>query len=515
MKGQKIGLKVLVMLLIISMFAPVSSAQVVWVDGGLIGDVLLSGTHEYQELCFITGEPVLLKGTVELPVVPTDKLTYTLNYSFELSNVAKGITLERELTYNVTKTVNENIDQTSYVKKLTAYDETITTAGGVYTLGKYTFADSRLEDNTPAVDYISGNILAERTYYLDGDYLTNSGHVTYQIVTKPVVGYSHLYGSSETLVVQQIINSYKPNPSYDPNVYNSQEFNVWSGTVDIGMSSTKTVKYDYQYTDPQSISFRGNYFKITSEENVLTYKYSLPKVNNGTVDTTSTKNVTGERNLSKNVMLETKALITPKIRDIGGYWAEDEIFLLTSMEIFDVDREYFVPTATISRLDFGKAIVVATHGVLPTPTKTEIVKRQRPGVDTPFLDIMKDDPDYHYIEFIKANDIMVGKNGYFKPNEVLTRAEAIAILIKALGLQYVAPAAPYNTSFVDDKDIQPWAKDFIYMANEIGLASGTSQGYIYPNRPVTKAEAAILINNFINHLKDQITYDYREKILNR
>ena len=59
MKGQKIGLTVLVMLVIISMFAPVSSAQVVWVDGGLIGDVLLSDTHEYQEHCFITGEPDL------------------------------------------------------------------------------------------------------------------------------------------------------------------------------------------------------------------------------------------------------------------------------------------------------------------------------------------------------------------------------------------------------------------------------------------------------------------------
>ena len=49
MKGQKIGLKVFIMLLVFSMFSPITSAQVVWVDGGLIGDVLLSGTHEYRE----------------------------------------------------------------------------------------------------------------------------------------------------------------------------------------------------------------------------------------------------------------------------------------------------------------------------------------------------------------------------------------------------------------------------------------------------------------------------------
>ena len=520
MLGKK-KLSVMILLLFMSMaigmYGNLSHAQVVWIDGGLIGDLMISGTHEYQELCFITGEPVLLKGTVKLPVIPTDKDTYSLKYTFSLSNTAKNITLVRDVTFNVTKTQNGSLLQTSYVKTLPngAYKETITTAAGVYTLGKYTFTDSRLEDNTPAVDYFSGNVIAERTYYLNGDYLTNQGEVTYVIDARPIVGFGHLFGNSETLVVKQEIQSSKPNPSYDPKVPGSLEKITWTGTVDIGMASNKTVDYEYQYTDPQSISFRGNYFKITSEENVLTYKYSLPFSTNGTVDMTSTKRNTGEVNLSKNVILESKALITPRIRDIGGHWAEKEIFLLTSLEIFDVEKEYFVPTATISRLDFGKAMVIAINGVLPEATKTEIVKRMRPGVETPYLDIMVNDPDYNYIQFIKDNDIMAGKNYYFKGGERLTRAEAITIMIKALGLQYMAPAPPYRTAFADDAAIAEWAKDYIYMANEIGLVSGTPENRINPNAWVRKDEAAAMINNFIHHLKDQITYDYREKILNR
>ena len=131
----------------LGIFGIPSHGQVVWMDGGLIGDLMISGTHEYQELCFITGEPVLLKGTVKLPVIPTDKDTYSLKYTFTLSNTAKNITLVRDVTFNVTKTQNGSLLQTSYVKTLPngAYKETITTATGVYTLGKYTFTDSRLD----------------------------------------------------------------------------------------------------------------------------------------------------------------------------------------------------------------------------------------------------------------------------------------------------------------------------------------------------------------------------------
>ena len=514
MKG-KIGRCGVILLLLVSFISGISHGQVVWMDGGLVGDRMLAGTHEYQELSFITGEPVLLKGTVNLPVIPTNSNKYNLKYTFNLTNAAKGITLVRNVTYEVTKTANPSIKQTSYVKKVTQYTETIVTPAGTFTLGKYIFNDSRLEDNTPAVNYFSGNIIAERTYYLNGDYFANEGHVTYVIDARPIVGYDHNFGKSETVMVKQEIQSYRPNPAYDPTVYGSQEFLVWTGTVDIGMSSTESVHFDYQFTDPQSISFRGNYFKVTSEDNVLTYSYNLPRVNNGTVDLAATSRNINKVNLSKTVILDSTALVTPKIRDIGGHWAENEIFLLTSMEVFAVEKEYFVPSAVISRVDFGKAIVVALYGKLPAPTQTDIIRRMRPGVETPYLDVIVTDPNYHYIEFLKENDIMSGRNMYFKANEPLTRSEAIAIMIRALGLGFMAPAPPYRTTFVDDAAIQEWAMDYIYMANEIGLVNGTEDGYINPNRWVRKDEAAGMINNLINHMKDYITYDYREKILNR
>ena len=42
-----------------------------------------------------------------------------------------------------------------------------------------------------------------------------------------------------------------------------------------------------------------------------------------------------------------------------------------------------------------------------------------------------------------------------------------------------------------------------------------ADGTIRADNEVTKAEAAVLINNFIDHLKDNITSDYREKVMSR
>lgn len=512
---NRLKVKVLLLaLLLMGLFGSTAYAEILWLDGGLLGAKQVSGTYEYQEICFITGEPVMLKGLVTLPKVNKDLAKYQEKYTFELFNTEKGITLSRNVTFEVTKEQSNGITQTRYSRKLTAYNEVITTGAGTFTLAEQIFTDSRLYDNTLAASYYNGNIQASRKYYKNGDFTANEGYVTYEIETIPVTGYSHLWGDSETQRIRYTIKNYIKNPDYDPKKFGSEPYKVqWDGNVDVGMSTTKKILFEYQHTNPQNISFRGNYYKITRSENVLTYDYALPHSKDGTLDLTKAGRNTGKVNLSKDVLVETVPLLAPRIRDVGGHWAEKPIQLLTSMELFAIDKEYFVPSAYISRKDFAIAMVGAVHGKLPDPTKTDVIKRLRPGVETPYLDVLPEDPYYHYMQFVKENEVMYGKNGYFKGDETLTRAEAIAIMIRALGLQYMAPLPPYKTQFIDDAKIPEWAKDHIYMANEIGLISGDSEGRVRPNERVTKAEAAQMLYDFIFHLKDVINYDYREKVL--
>ncbi len=498
----------------------VTFGQVVWVDGGLVGDVLVDGTNEYQEVTFITGEPVVLKGTVTYTL---DNQGYVKSADFSLANAAKNMTLSRSVTYTVTTeerpTASGNNTIYSRVINEGNYDETIVAGGNTYTLTKFKYTESKLIDNTPAVDYFSGFLSFERTFAINGDANAN-GYVEYTIEGDPLVGYSHEWGKQDTEVIHHEIHSYVPNPDYDPEVYRSKAYNEWTGVVDTNMASTQEINFVYQGTNPQNISFRGSYFKTSSEENVLTYDYDLPLLNGGAVDYTSDRRNKGDDSLSDSVLLSSNALIAPKLRDIGGHWAEDNIFLTTSLELFDTTKEYFAPDSMISRIEFGKAIVKAINGNLPEFTSTDAYKQLRPGVETPYLDVFpmkmngEANTDYNYYQYIKDNNIMSGENSYFKPNEPVTRAQAVVIMINALGLQYNAPAPPYRTTFNDDARIPSWARDSIYMANEIGIVSGDLEGNFNADKNLTKAEAAAMLVGFINHIKDDITYDYREKIIN-
>ncbi|MDO4799013.1 MAG: S-layer homology domain-containing protein [Bacillota bacterium] len=512
-------------------------AEVIWVEAGLVGDKLINGQYEYEEVTFITGKPIHLKGTVKLSAPPKGKNKYTQSYSFELSNEAEKIALKRDVAFEVVLTPNEALGQTVQKRTLTKYAESITTPEGTFTLGKYNYLESRVTDNTPAVSYQSGNLLLEKTLYLDGDARKNSGSVSFVIDVKPIVGYEHRYGEQESRVVRQEIRSTRPSDKGD---------RVWTGIVDIGLSSLKKTFFEYQYTDPQNISFRGSYFKQLMDENVVTYTYDLyrPEAATGAGVGTATgvgasaagasgpgtgatgaatagsqpldtsKRNQGTKRMSNRVPSGQEALVIPRIRDIAGLPAERAITLLTAMQAFDVGKEFYAPHTPIHRHEFAKALSIVIAGELPEPTRTEITRRLRPGVDTPYLDVLPADPDYHYIERYKKLGLVSGKNRYLKPDELLTRAEMVVMTIRALGIEHIAPNPPYDTIYLDTKKIPNWAKDAIYMGTEIGLVRGTD-GYFHPHATVLREEAAQILYDLIRHLNDTITPDYREKLLNR
>ena len=99
------------------------------------------------------------------------------------------------------------------------------------------------------------------------------------------------------------------------------------------------------------------------------------------------------------------------------------------------------------------------------------------------------------------------------PEESLTRAEAIVILIRALGFENRAPAPGFITSFSDDALIPEWAKDSVYVAREIGLVTGDWDNRINPGKVLTRAEASSLLVKFLEFLEKDLQKDYRENII--
>jgi len=249
-------------------------------------------------------------------------------------------------------------------------------------------------------------------------------------------------------------------------------------------------------------------------ENIVQCTYDLPTVTGSSVD--QNNRVNSESNISRDIVTDYQSLLSPKINDIGGHWAEEDIFLLKSLGIFENSSEFFSPNQLMNRSMFGKAIVNSLTDIESLDFTDRVIRDRDRGEEKLYTDIENDDPDYEYYKYLKDKKIMIGNpSGSFGPYDALNRAQAVKTIINALGLEHLAPSPPYDTEFIDDKEIPNWAKDSIYVASEIGIVNGYTDGTFRPYESLTKAHTAALIMGLIKHIKDNITEDYREKIINK
>lgn len=84
-------------------------------------------------------------------------------------------------------------------------------------------------------------------------------------------------------------------------------------------------------------------------------------------------------------------------------------------------------------------------------------------------------------------------DGTFRPNAETTRAEFIAMLVRALGLE-----ADSAVTFTDE--IPGWALPFISAAVKAGLISGYNDGTFRPNQMITRAEMAVILARVLGTL---------------
>ena len=497
------------------MLTPVFS-EVVSFEGGLVGDpTLTNNEYNYQEVLFISGEPIVMTGIVQMPADPGDKDDYTITYNYELKNTVKNAAIDRTVTFEVTKEKKEPYDQTTYKYVLTQLDETITVDGTEYILDSYLYNRSMIYDNTAAVDYFSGNMYLKRTYYTNGDPESYDQKIVIEMTANhdegAMIGYDHLWGNAETYITKMTINGEVPNPDYDATDSSSEEKLKWFGQVDLRAAEQTFSDFQYQSTAPQSISFVGSYVRVDEIENVFQYTYDLPVFES---NLPTIKRNTGEDSLRNDKIVDGSSMVIPHYKDIGGHWSEENIFFLASLEIINNNSEFYGPDQPLTRIEFAE-MISNSIATIDERSQTDIIRSLRPGATQMFNDIPNDYEFYNYVTFVYNNDIMSGYGNYFNPEDQITRAEVITIMINALGLENRAPQLPFETRYDDDADIPNWSKRFIYMADEINLVNGFPDNTIRPSAHVTRAEGASMIKALIDHMKDNIRIDYREKIINR
>jgi hypothetical protein len=121
--------------------------------------------------------------------------------------------------------------------------------------------------------------------------------------------------------------------------------------------------------------------------------------------------------------------------------------------------------------------------------------------DTPiFIDVAAGDWYYGPVETaVKANLVKGYANNEFLPNAPITRQEIAAILAQALGkADDDAANASAITGFTDDSRIAGWARGFVVETVKAGLLKGYPDGSFGPMSNTTRAEACAMISNLLS-----------------
>jgi hypothetical protein len=176
-----------------------------------------------------------------------------------------------------------------------------------------------------------------------------------------------------------------------------------------------------------------------------------------------------------------------KFTDIKGHWAENFINEAYSLNIVNgIDDYHFSPDRSITRAEFA-AIVVRALNLEST------------DVNQMFSDVTADQWFYDEISAAYENGLIDGYGeGIFKPNNPISREEAMAVMERALKYYDIdtnmseTDIAEILSGFNDFGEVSNWAAKSaaVCVSNDIFEGSG---GYLRPTDSITRAETAKII----------------------
>lgn len=491
---------------LIILFEPTLSAAYVGsmgYEGGIsAADPFESNTYLYREVCFLTGVPIVLEGTMTVKKnVKGEKVS--IQYIYDLVNVEQGASIRRSVYMETQKKTGENGQTTETSVVTRRPTERVVVGNLIFDLTDYEFTRSGITDPRPAVYYNAGEYMLEKKYRIN-----TGGTITVRMTGKQY-GYDQYWSSAKSGNVDVIIEASQ---------LMGGKTVEWSGTARVFVSSVAKKGFEYIQNEPYQISFEGGYVEKNYEESLLEYEAQLPEFDKDRKPTGVIKTYRERMGIESNPVLTR--LMVPDLKHLAGHWSEEPVKILYSLGVIPGTGEDFNPAKYITRREFTVMLVRAMKEIPEDPdivnksrTPTRTSRSKTPEI-SPFLDVSTDDPFYEDIKAANNRGIIQGTgNAYFSPERHITSAEAVTMLIRALGLEGLAPYPYAVTPFVDNDDIPAYARNPVAVAYRIGLVSGDDRGYFRPNRYMTYEEAAVLLYRLIRYMGEDLVKDYRERFL--
>jgi len=137
----------------------------------------------------------------------------------------------------------------------------------------------------------------------------------------------------------------------------------------------------------------------------------------------------------------------------------------------------------------------ATMAAAVTVLASVLPMQAEAAVKSPFEDVSKTSPYYEIIHEMRDQHIICGyENREFRPNEVITRKHAAALVNRATKLPATKPFVPFK----DVKKLQ-----------QAGIFEPDSKGNFNPNKPITRAEMAKVLTITFD-LKVKMEFDFMD-----
>lgn len=154
--------------------------------------------------------------------------------------------------------------------------------------------------------------------------------------------------------------------------------------------------------------------------------------------------------------------------------------------------EYLVKHGIIKGMDNGKF-----EGQLPITramvleTLMRISKDKSISYDNKFADVKADEWYYNSVRWAAQRGIVKGyKDGTFKPNQVLSRAEFAAVIDRFVKEKNVNLNNVQEFKYEDKTDLPDWAKENIISAAKKGVVNGKTSTKYEATSDYTRSELA-------------------------
>ena len=121
----------------------------------------------------------------------------------------------------------------------------------------------------------------------------------------------------------------------------------------------------------------------------------------------------------------------------------------------------------------------------------------QPSLRTTFTDVDESFWANSYILALTAKNVINGYEDHtFRPNQSITRAEFVKILVAALFPDFEASGTPF-----DDVGESHWAYRYISFAYQNGLINGVDETHFSPDKSITNEEMAAVCSRTVKFLK--------------